>query len=186
MSERTELGEGVEPSRAGLLEEEELARLERGRPDGLTAQEVVELFTARGVKVSEATFRKYVQLGLLPRSRRVRREGKRRGSLGLYPTSVVRRVNDIKALLAEDLTMDEIREKFLCATSEIDELEESIGRVFVRLEHTLAERSVAGERVDMLKRDLDEAKRSASTLTTALRRLEDRLEARARLEREAV
>ena len=51
---------------------------------GIGAQ-IVEAFTDAGVRLSEATFRKWVQLGLLPRSRRVGRKGKHQGSLGLYP-----------------------------------------------------------------------------------------------------
>ena len=46
----------------------------------------------KGVRLSEATFRKYVQAGLLPRSKRVGRKGKHRGSQGLYPVEAVRRI----------------------------------------------------------------------------------------------
>ncbi len=186
MTERIHLRAGGTPLRGELLEESEIEALEREHPEGMTSKQVVDLFTSRGFKLSEATFRKYVQLGLLPRSRRVRVQGKRRGSLGLYPTSVLRRINEIKSFLAEDLTMDEIRARVLCATSEIDELVESIARVFGRLEKTLSDRSGAGEQVDLLLRDFDEAKRAAATLSAALRRLEDRLGAKARLERTAV
>lgn len=184
MSERMYLRDGGTPLPAKLLDEAELVDIERAHPEGVTAKDVVALFTGRGVKVSEATFRKYVQLGLLPRSRRVRRKGRRRGSLGLYPTSVVRRINDIKKLLAEELTIEEIRQQFLYATSEIDELDESIARVFGRMEEALAEG--AGDQADLLRRDLEEARRAATALTTALRRLEDRLGARARLDKSAV
>jgi len=172
--------------RGRLLTEQELVLLETSKPEGVTAQEVVEIFTSREVKVSEATFRKYVQLGLLPRSRRVRREGRRRGSLGLYPVSVVRRINDIKKLIAEDLTIEEIRQRFLCATSEIDELEESITRVFDRIEKTLADRPKETETLSMLTRDFDEARLTASRLTATLRRLEERLEAGARSTRNVI
>jgi uncharacterized coiled-coil protein SlyX len=97
---------------------------------------------------------------------------------------VVRRINDIKKLLAQELTIDEIRQQFLCAASEMDELEESIARVFARLEETLATRATEG--IDLLQRDLGEAERAATVLTAALRRLEERLGAGARLERRAV
>ena len=64
---------------------EELEAIGRAHPGGLTVQEIVQLSTARGERLSEAAFRKYVQLGLLPRSVRVGRQGKQRGSRGLYP-----------------------------------------------------------------------------------------------------
>jgi len=183
MSERNTTLEGKDSLHFGFFEREELESLEKSHPDGVTAKHVVELFTARGMKVSEATFRKYVQLGLLPRSRRVRVPGKRRGSVGMYPVSVVSRINEIKKLLGDDLTMDEIRERFLCATSEIDELEESLARVFGRLEKALSERAEAEDQADLLRRDLDEARRAAAALTVALRRLEEGLGARARLDK---
>jgi len=67
------------------LEPGELARIESEFARGLSAGAIVEIFRPKGVRLSEATFRKYVQTGLLPRSRRVGRKGKHRGSHGLYP-----------------------------------------------------------------------------------------------------
>jgi hypothetical protein len=60
---------------SGLLVEEELSEIERQWPGGLTSRQIVDVFTARGFRFSEATLRKYVQLGLLPRSIRVGRKG---------------------------------------------------------------------------------------------------------------
>src|SRR5262249_47400137 len=93
---------GSEP---GLISERDLRAIEKEHPDGLTSVQVVDFFTRRGIRFSEATFRKYVQQGLLPRSRRVGRKGKHQGSLGLYPASTVRRINVIKRLQAEDHTI---------------------------------------------------------------------------------
>ena len=72
--------------------DEELAQLERKHSAGITSAELIALVTARGFKFSEATLRKYVQLGLLPRSRRVGRKGMRRGSVGLYPPQIISHV----------------------------------------------------------------------------------------------
>ncbi len=161
------------------MKEKEIEHLEREHPDGMSAKEVVEVFVSQGMRFSEATFRKYVQLGLLPRSRRVRRHGRRGGSQGLYPTSVVRRIIEIKRLLAEDNTMEEIRQKFLCATSEIDELEESFTRVFDRLERTISDLESTGEKVGLLRREIKSARAVAESLTVNLREIETRLESRA-------
>ena len=162
------------------LDDEEIERIEGDHPEGVTAPEVVQIFAGKGVRFSEATFRKYVQLGLLPRSRRVRRLGRRGGSQGLYPSGVIRRIIDIKNLLADDYTMEEIRDKFLCATSEIDELEESISRVFSRLERTIVDLEGTGEKVSVLRREIKSAKADAESVTASLREIEGRLESRAR------
>src|SRR5678816_2321292 len=92
----------------GLLPERELAEIERKYPEGLSAAQIVETFRVRAIKLSEATFRKYVQQGLLPRSRRVGKKGKHQGSMGLYPASAVRRINEIKRMMAESYTIEEI------------------------------------------------------------------------------
>src|SRR5512137_1304908 len=84
----------------GLLLEEELGDIERQSPNGLTSRQIVDVFTSRGVRFSEATLRKYVQLGLLPRSVRVGRKGKHRGSCGVYPAEIVRRVNQVRVMMA--------------------------------------------------------------------------------------
>src|SRR5205807_2854830 len=95
-------------ARASLLEEREIAEIERAWPNGLTSRQIVDVFETRGIRFSEATLRKYVQLGLLPRSIRVGRKGKHRGSCGLYPAHVIRRVNVVKGMMAADRTIEEI------------------------------------------------------------------------------
>ncbi len=180
MSERMHIAADTADVFALLLADEDLKALETYHPEGLTSKEVVQVFKARSVRLSEATFRKYVQLGLLPRSRRVRRKGRRGGSLGLYPVSVVRRIIEIKQLLAQDFTMDEIRRKFLCARSEIDELEESLARVFSRLENTIKELGRAGEDTELIRRELKNVRSVADRLTGSLRGVERRLESGAR------
>ena len=96
----------------GLLEDREIDEIERAWPDGLTSRQIVDVFETRGIRFSEATLRKYVQLGLLPRSVRVGRKGKHRGSCGLYPSHVIRRVNVVKGMMAEDRTIEEIQRSF--------------------------------------------------------------------------
>src|SRR5436305_11245771 len=109
-----------------LVGEAELAEIERRNPEGLSAAQIVETFRARGIKLSEATFRKYVQQGLLPRSRRVGRKGKHQGSMGLYPATTVRRVNEIKRMMGESYTIEEIQRSFLRFTGEIEAVERGI------------------------------------------------------------
>src|ERR1041385_7076819 len=107
---------GGAPARAALLKEEDLRAIEGTYPDGITAVQIVDAFTSRGIKFSEASFRKYVQQGLLPRSRRVGRKGKHRGSPGVYPSKTVRRINAVKQLMVDGYTIEEIQGQFLLHT----------------------------------------------------------------------
>ncbi len=108
---------------APLLAPDEIARLERERGGGISSREVVRLFEAKGARLSASTFRKYVQVGLLPRSRRVGRKGKHTGSSGVYPIEVVRRVNLIKRMMAEGMTIEDIRGSFVALKNRLDDVE---------------------------------------------------------------
>jgi DNA-binding transcriptional MerR regulator len=106
--------------------DDEIARLERDRAAGITSGEVVSLFAEKGVRLSAATFRKYVQAGLLPRSRRVGRKGKHTGSTGLYPVSVVRRIALIKRMMAEGYTVEDIRGSFVPVRNRLEDVEKGL------------------------------------------------------------
>src|SRR5512147_1896244 len=112
-----------------LLPLDEIARLEREHAAGITSGEVVRVFEARGARLSAATFRKYVQLGLLPRSRRVGRKGKHPGSTGLYPVSVVRRIAVIKRMMAEGYTVEDIRGSFLALRNRVEDVEKGLSEL---------------------------------------------------------
>ena len=90
------------------LTEAELRDIEGHHPSGLTSQELVSAFRSRKVRFSEANLRRYVQLGLVPRSRRVGQKGKHLGSRGMYPLRALRRINTIKRLMSERYTLEEI------------------------------------------------------------------------------
>ena len=145
------------PANAG-----EFDRLEEAYPQGLSAGQIVEFFAPRGVKLAQATFRKYVQLGLLPRSRRVGEKGKHRGSHGLYPAGAVRRIQLIKSLMDEGLTLEEIRRSFVYFRGQLDGIERSIEELVAALEKSLAERQdlKPGRRKE-LERLLAEARRQS-------------------------
>src|SRR5512135_2583094 len=106
-----------------LVPQNEIGRLERERAGGITSREVVRIFESRGARLSESTFRKYVQVGLLPRSRRVGRKGKHTGSTGLYPVEVVHRINLIKRMMAEGMTLEEIRGSFVALRNRLDDVQ---------------------------------------------------------------
>jgi hypothetical protein len=169
----------VEP--AGFADEE-LKSIEARFPDGMSVQQIVEVFTTRGARLTEATFRKYVQLGLLPRSVRVGRKGKHRGSQGLYPATAIRQIDHIRRLMAQGFTMEEIQKEFLFVRGEI----EALGRQLERIYGALGE-GEAGEGGDPLaQRALVEARELGDELMKRLEDIERRLALRARMARAVV
>jgi hypothetical protein len=160
-------------------------RIEREHPQGITSAEILDTLAAHGIKFSEATLRKYVQLGLLPRSVRVGRKGKHQGSQGMYPASVVRQVQRIRDMMAEDYTIEEIQREVLFVRGDIEDLERSIAKVFDAFRE--AARDKRSETVARaVSNDLAHAEELAGDLLTKLTVIEERLMAQAELERRAV
>ena len=120
-----------------ILTPDEIERIEREFPDGLSARAILEVFRPKGVRLSEATFRKYVQTGLLPRSRRVGRKGKHRGSQGVYPVESVRRINAIKKMMAEGLTLEDIKRSFVFFKNGIDQVDRGLDDLLAGYEGAL-------------------------------------------------
>src|ERR1700756_919543 len=144
----------------GLLEDRELDEIERAWPDGMTSRQIVDVFETRGIRFSEATLRKYVQLGLLPRSVRVGRKGKHRGSCGLYPAFVIRRVNTVKGMMAEDRTIEEIQRSFARFKDDIDTVEKDLRELIASFEREGTAPSVDPDGRRDLEREIVEAKRA--------------------------
>mgnify|MGYP001356727900 CR=1 FL=1 len=142
---------------------------------GVTAPEVLALFRSRGVRLSEGTFRKYVQAGLLPRSRRVGRKGKHRGSRGVYPVAVIRRLNAIKAMMAEGMTLEEIRGSFLFLRGELDSVEAGLLEIAGRLERALAEAPLDARQRGRLALELERVRKASARLTERIERIAGRI-----------
>jgi len=164
--------------------EPELTELEARFPEGLSTQDVVELFSARGERLSEATFRKYVQLGLLPRSVRVGRKGKHRGSQGRYPASVIRQIDAVRGLMARGYTIQDIQRELLSLRTDIDAVGKQLVQVLQNMEHAL--REGAGDADEIASRAIADARQRSSELVEKLRAIEQRLAMRARMARAAV
>jgi len=128
-----------------LTDEQALLAVEGAHPEGLTSGQIVEAFTAAGVHLSEATFRKWVQLGLLPRSRRVGRKGKHQGSLGLYPPSTVRQIAAIRRQLLAGLTVGDVARSRRLRDG-LEALERGLAQLFRDFSEQLAAESSLGER----------------------------------------
>lgn len=163
------------PKSVQLFRVDELAALENKYPHGVSSQEVISIFQTRGVKLSEATFRKYVQLGLLPTSRRVGRKGKHRGSKGIYPVLVVRRINLIKRMMMEDMTLEQIRDSFLSVQNEMEKVAEALERLFSRISDRLDRLNLGGEPVQVLLKDVETTQKGARMLMKSFERIGSRL-----------
>lgn len=170
---------GSATSMRGLLEERELVEIERSSPDGLTSRQIVDVFETRGVRFSEATLRKYVQLGLLPRSVRVGRKGKHRGSCGLYPAHVIRRVNVVKGMMAEHRTIEEIQRSFARFKDDIEGVEKDLRALIASFEREAKAPAVSPDGRRELEREITEAKRAAGELVRRIAGLERRISAQA-------
>lgn len=125
-----------------------LSEIERAHPDGLSSRQILELFERHGEHLSEATLRKYVQLGLLPRSRRVGQKGKHRGSRGIYPVEVVRRVDEIRRAMDDGHTLESLSRAAHAVRAKL-----SLVRVAV-------EEALEAAETDLKQRDLDRSDRS--------------------------
>lgn len=154
--------------------------IEEAHPSGMSVQQIVAACAELGEKLTEATFRKYVQLGLLPRSVRVGRKGKHQGSQGLYPASTVRQVQLIRRLMAQGFTIEEIQRRSLFVGGDIESLSKEIERLMTQLERA------HGAADSLTRRELDDARRLASSFVEKLRDVERRLTMQARLDRAAV
>ena len=159
-----------------LLKDDELRAIEGTYRDGITAVQIVDVFTSRGIKFSEASFRKYVQQGLLPRSRRVGRKGKHRGSLGVYPAKTIRRINAVKQLMADGYTIEEIQGQFLLYTDLVEGVAEHLTELGTRLAADVTKLDDAKHRRE-IERELVDARRDGDRLVERLGDLTRRIAA---------
>ena len=164
---------GATPSARSLLKADELSAIEKTFEHGITAVQIVDAFTSRGIKFSEASFRKYVQQGLLPRSRRVGRKGKHRGSLGVYPAKTVRRINTVKELMADGYTIEEIQGQFLLYTDLVEGVAENLTELCTRLAADIAD----NEHKKELEREIADTRRDGDKVVARLDTLARRVAA---------
>jgi hypothetical protein len=166
------------------MNEAKLAQAEKQFAAGITSAELLNLFASWNIQLSEATLRKYVQLGLLPRSIRVGRKGKHQGSQGLYPFGVVHQILRVKALMAESYTIEEIQHDFFFMRSDMHALEQCLRSIFNTLSSVVRDRRRQGYAQDV-SRDVEGAREISSELVRNLERIETRLTTRAQLQRVA-
>src|SRR5262249_46549988 len=112
---------------------------------------------------------------LLPRSRRIGRKGKHKGSLGVYPAKTIRRINAVKQLMIEGYTIEEIQGQILQYTDLVEGVGEQLTELCERLK-TDSERLDATARRETQK-DIAEARRDGDRLVDKLNQLTRRVAA---------
>jgi hypothetical protein len=155
------------------MDERTLSAIEKQSPGGLTSAEILDLFARHDIPLSEATLRKYVQLGLLPRSVRVGRKGKHQGSQGVYPVNVVRQIVTIKRMMAEDMTIERIARDFLFIRNDMAELERTLSEIFEKLDNVLREQRL--DKGAAVQRDVIGARAMSRDLVARLEAIEEKL-----------
>ena len=166
------------------IDDATLTRMETRYASGLSSADILDVFATHGIQLTEATLRKYVQLGLLPRSVRVGKKGKHQGSRGLYPVGVIRRFLRIREMMADNFTIEEIRRDFLFMRSDIEQLGRTLDAIFATLSRVARDRRREGV-AHVVTRDVDEARALSRDLMARLGTIESKLTTRSKLHRVA-
>jgi len=157
------------------MAEKTLREVEKQYSAGISSADMLALLEQHDVRFSEATLRKWVQLGLLPRSVRVGTKGKHQGSKGLYPARVIRQILLIKDMMAQDLTIEEIQRQFLFVRGDIEALQSTLDRIFEVLGRVTQERARAAMSSRAITADVNRARALADDLLGRIEELERRL-----------
>ncbi|MEM9694226.1 MAG: hypothetical protein AAGA56_16875 [Myxococcota bacterium] len=154
--------------------EDAIEALEQQHLDGIASADLLAFFADQNVRFGEATLRKWVQLGLLPRSVRVGQKGKHKGSKGKYPIRVIRQIIRIKGLMEGDLTIEDIQRQYLFVRGDLEELQITLERVFLTLERmTRGDDITAAE--GTVRLEVEKAKDLSADLVKRLERIEQQL-----------
>lgn len=158
----------------GSIDQSVLVRIEAEYALGISSASILDVLASLGVKFSEATLRKWVQLGLLPRSVRVGTKGKHTGSHGRYPATIVRQIIEIKDLLADGMTIEQVQSEVLFMRGEMQELQRALSNVFVALESVINKVDSQPLREDVAD-DLNRARQLAKQMLMELQQAEYRI-----------
>jgi len=149
------------------LKVEEVHALQKKHPQGMSTQEIISFLKARQVKFSEDNFRKYIQLDLLPRSFRIGKKGKHKGSSGRYPVYSITKIIEIKNLLEEGATIENILNSAYYYLGEVEELQTATNNLLEKINNHSADdlpdaaelRGILGFRLGQVQKSLQEAKK---------------------------
>ena len=148
----------------------EIMKLAQTFPNGISSNEIVQLFQSRGFKFSEATFRKYIQMGLVERCRRVGRKGKHRGSRGQYPISTIERINSIKMMISGEMTLEQLCGSYFQIRRRAEEVDRILLEMLQELTKQEENKERKGKQDAALRHDIEQIGRLTRRL---IGRLED-------------
>ncbi len=161
------------------VQESALEKVEKDHSGGITSADLLAFFAAQEVRFGEATLRKWVQLGLLPRSIRVGKKGKHQGSKGKYPVRVIRQILRIKELMEQNLTIEDIQRQVLFVRGDVEELEQTLDKVFGALDKGVEARASREGALQpglrAIKGDIGKARSLADDLVARIVKMEERL-----------
>ena len=158
------------------LTAEALYKIESRYCEGITSSQIIDLLSQYGMKISEPTFRKYIQLGLLPRSRRVGVKGKHKGSYGVYPAETVRRIRKIRKMMNKDNTLEDIQKKFVKFENKTDDLESAILAILMRYEKEIKKKQFNLINKEKIKNELQDINQEAHVLIKRFEKLQEKIE----------
>src|SRR5262245_44283476 len=92
--------------------------------------------------------------------------------MGLYPATVVRRVNAIKQMMAESYTIEDIQRSFLRFKDEIESIERGLKDLFEGFERELRSPEFDSGRRKTLSREIEDARRKGEELVERIEGLE--------------
>ncbi len=150
------------------LSARKLQEIERTYPEGLSSKQILAVLDEVGEPLTEATLRKYVQLGLLPRSRRVGQKGKHRGSRGIYPVEVIRRVDEIRRAMDQGDTLEELARAAQAVRAKLALVRVSMEEVLGAAEADLGHRELDRRSKGPLRSELSDLKRDAKAWLKSL------------------
>lgn len=159
------------------LSSRQIADIERQNAEGLSSRQILDVFSGAGEKLSEATLRKYVQLGLLPRSRRVGQKGKHRGSRGIYPVEVIRRVDEIRKAMKDGATLEDLAKAAQATRAKLSHARVSLEEAIEAAEADLGARELDRASRTKLKSTLAKLKKDSKDWLKALDRLTSEIQA---------
>lgn len=118
-----------------LFTDQEIKDLTLKYKNGLTMNQLAELFTDNGERMSVHTVKKYVQHGFIPNCKRVGSKGKHKGSYGIFPASAIERINTIKKVTSGcSDSLEDLRYSYLTSTTHvlkaIDEMDNAASVMF--------------------------------------------------------
>ncbi|MGQ0504291.1 MAG: hypothetical protein ACT4TC_03155, partial [Myxococcaceae bacterium] len=90
---------------------------------------------------------------------------------GLYPVESVRRINAIKKMMAEGMTLEDIRRSFVFYKNHIDQVQRSLAEVLDGFEAELSERKFGDDRKQELSDELTGVRSRAQELLAEVARL---------------